>query len=158
MFTVAWLCSVLGGNHIAIATAFTVVMLHLRFVADDWRKILLVVQVVVLGFFVDSMLIRSGVIVLSSDLLIPPVWLLCLWVVSSTLPNHSLRWLRSHFYMAALLGALAAPFSYYAGIRLTKSSLAESEAGSLAFFAFAGAVAFPMCLWLAQRAAERFNE
>lgn len=158
MFNGAWLCCVLGGNEIAIATALTVVMLHLRFTADDWREILLVVQVVVLGFFVDSMLIRSGVIVLPNDLVIPPVWLICLWIVFSTLLNHSLRWLHSHLYLAVLLGALAAPFSYYAGIRLTDVSLAEPRAWSLGLIAFAWAVAFPMCLWLAQRAAERFNE
>ena len=91
MFNGAWLCCVLGGNQIAIATALTVVMLHLRFIADDWREVLLVIQVVVLGFFVDSMLIRSGVIVLSNDALIAPVWLICLWIVFSTLLNHSLR-------------------------------------------------------------------
>ena len=82
-------------------------------------------QVVVLGFFVDSMLIRSGVIVLPNDVVIPPVWLICLWIVFSTLLNHSLRWLHSQLFFAVLLGALAAPFSYYAGIRLTDVSLAE---------------------------------
>lgn len=158
MFNGAWLCCVLGGNQIAIATALTVVMLHLRFIADDWREVLLVIQVVVLGFFVDSMLIRSGVIVLSNDVLIPPVWLICLWIVFSTLLNHSLRWLQSQLFIAVLLGGLMAPFSYYAGIRLTNVSLAEPEAWSLGFVAVAWAVAFPMCLWLAQRAAERFNE
>jgi len=86
------------------------------------------------------------------------VWLICLWIVFSTLLNHSLRWLQSQLFIAVLLGALMAPFSYYAGIRLTNVSLAEPEAWSLGFVAVAWAVAFPMCLWLAQRAAERFNE
>ncbi len=157
LFNVAWLCCVLGGDIVAVSSAAAVLFVHVRYIGGDWREILLILQILVLGFFVDSILMRSDVLLAPASVSMPPIWLMCLWVIFATTLNHSMRWFHSHFVIAMLLGGCMVPLSYYAGTRFTDFSLADPVFVSMAIIGSVWALVFPLCLWLAQRFEERFH-
>ena len=47
-----------------------------------------------------------------------PAWIIILWVGFSLTVNHSLKWLIAHPLLPALTGAIAAPITYFAGIKI----------------------------------------
>lgn len=58
-----------------------------------------------------------------------PVWIMALWLGFALTVNHSLAWLRAHWSLAVLFGALGGPLAYLGAERLF------------------GAVAFPAPTW-----------
>src|SRR5690554_7704503 len=61
-----------------------------------------------------------------------PLWLILLWASFAATILHSMAWLLEKTWLAALLGAIAAPWSYYAG-----SLLKSIELTSLALISVA---------------------
>ena len=49
---------------------------------------------------------------------VTPLWMVALWAAFATTLNVSLRALRPHYLLAAVLAAMGAPLAYYAGARL----------------------------------------
>ena len=49
---------------------------------------------------------------------IAPPWILALWALFASTLNVSLRWLRGRIVVAVVLGAVAGPLSYWAGVRM----------------------------------------
>ena len=75
----------------------------------------------VLGVCWDSWVSVLGLVSYAPGPLTPPLappWILGLWILFATTLDVSLRWLQPRLLTAAILGALAAPLSYYAGARL----------------------------------------
>jgi hypothetical protein len=80
----------------------------------------LVAVAFVIGLVADTLLLRSGLLRYATAEPLSgwaPVWILALWVNFALTLNHSLGFLRRHLWLAALLGALGAPCSYWAAAR-----------------------------------------
>jgi hypothetical protein len=80
----------------------------------------LIVLTGVVGYSWDSWLSVLGVIRYLPGPVSPPLaplWILALWLLFSTTLHISLRWLQPKLWLAALLGALAAPLAYYGAAR-----------------------------------------
>ena len=69
------------------------------------------------GFALDSLWIATGLLTYG-DHTVAPVWVVALWLGVALTVNHSLAWLRNRPGLAAVLAAVAAPFTYLAGERL----------------------------------------
>lgn len=87
--------------------------------AADCRLLLLAVA---LGVVVDGVLSGTGWLRYASPApALPahgaPLWILMLWACFATTLNRSLSWLRSRPWMAALVGAVGAPFAYLGAAR-----------------------------------------
>jgi Protein of unknown function (DUF2878) len=77
---------------------------------------MLVALACVVGFLADSLLARSGLVVYAAA--VPsaqwaPLWIVALWANLALALNHSLAFLQRRLPWAALLGAIAAPLSYF---------------------------------------------
>ncbi|MGB5326439.1 MAG: DUF2878 domain-containing protein [Pseudomonadales bacterium] len=156
LFNAVWLLCVLGGNVVALFSTLALLLAHFRFVSSDWRELVLALQALVIGFFVDAMMLQSGVLIAPDASVMPPAWLLCLWVAFSTTLNHSMAWLQNRLLLSVLVGALLVPLSYYAGTRLTDFALAEPLWRSIAMVGASWALVLPLLAWLAVRNRERF--
>ena len=89
--------------------------------AADMR---LVLVAVVLGAALDGTLSTTDLIrYRSSSWALPPggapLWILALWAAFALTLNHSMRWLRGHPVLAAIVGAIAAPLAYASAANLT---------------------------------------
>ncbi len=61
-----------------------------------------------------------------------PLWLILLWASFAATILHSMAWLLEKTWLAALLGAIAAPWSYYAGSLLKSIELTSPALISVA--------------------------
>lgn len=150
LFNVAWLLCVLGGNKVAVITSVVALVIHLRYIGGDMREIKLFLQVVLLGFFVDSLFIYSDVLVGPNAFTFPPVWLLSLWLVFATTLNHCLSWFQQHLFLAFIVGAVAGPMSYLAGTKMTEFDMGTPAFQSILIVSVAWSLLFPICLLLAK--------
>ena len=155
LFNLAWFLCVSFGNAVAVLTCVVVLFLHFRYISKDIKELLMLVQVVMIGVLVDGLLITSGVLINADDSLlselIAQIWMIALWLLFATTLNHCFVWLQSRLLTAALLGAIAGPFSYWVGTNLSSLSFALPLMNSLLIVGLVWALVFPLCLLLAKR-------
>ncbi len=76
---------------------------------------------VILALIVDSIWIQAQFMDFTDKrpfASIAPAWIIFLWVGFALTVNHSLKWLAIHPLLPAITGAIAAPITYFAGIKL----------------------------------------
>lgn len=109
----------------------------------------------VIGFAWDSGVALLGLMRYAPGVITPPLaplWILALWILLATTLHLSMRWLQERLFVAAALGAIAAPLSYLAGARLGALTLPQVEP-ALLVQAVGWAVLLPVLL----RAARGLN-
>jgi len=134
--------------------------LHLRSLGNAWGlELRLLLLAALLGYFADSLLVVCGLLAFPEQAMLgapSPVWMVVLWVNLAATLRHCLKWLRGMPpIIAAVLGAVAGPFSYFAGAKLGAVVLTQPPL-SLAAIAMEWALATPaligLTLWLESRA------
>jgi len=125
LFQAAWLTGVLGAASgrpwLGPLAALAVVAWHLARAKRALPEALLLAAALALGAAFESLLVWGGWLRFETGQVaaaIAPAWMIALWAVFATTLNVSLRLLHNRHVVAAALGAVAAPLSYYAGSRL----------------------------------------
>jgi hypothetical protein len=159
LFQLAWFAAILGGasgtDRLAALPAVAVIMLHLGLNRRTWRgELWLIVGVTLLGLIVETAFISLGALHYAGSeagVVLPPLWILALWLAFGTLPNGSLQWLKGKMLLQMVLGAALGPLSYVAGVRLGAASLGEPEWLSITTIAIGWGLAMPVMFRLAKR-------
>jgi hypothetical protein len=73
-----------------------------------------------------------------------------LWALLGTTLNVSMGWLKRRALLAALMGAVAGPLSYVAGVRLGAAHFVDADR-ALLLLAIGWALAMPALMALAER-------
>jgi hypothetical protein len=124
-FQLGWFACVLGAANKQVLWAVLGTLAYIAF--RIWRSdepkeaFCLSVRVLIYGILTDSAILYLGYLDFqdswpSSDL--SPVWMWTLWLLMATTINGSLSWLRGRPILGTVLGAIAGPLSYEAGIRM----------------------------------------
>ena len=123
-FQCGWFACVLGAAYgwpvAGAAAAAAIVAWHVMRAARPTQELKLIAIAVVIGVLWDRSLAVLGWIEFTSGTLLAgmaPPWILALWALFATTLNVSLDWLKGRWVAAALLGAVAGPLSYWAGVR-----------------------------------------
>ena len=156
LYQVGWFACVLGAaNGRAWAGAGVALLLaavHLTLVRDRARESRLLLAAAGLGLSLDSLQLNLGFFVYPSGTpvagLAPP-WIIALWIQFATLLHFGLRWLSGRYALAAALGFLGGPLSFWGGERIGAIEF-TSSAGYLAL-ACVWALAMPALVWLGDR-------
>lgn len=77
--------------------------------------LLLMLGAAVLGFLIDSLWVRLDMMRFSAPLPwsgVAPIWIVAMWMGFALTLNHSLAGLKSHLWLAALLGLVGGPLAY----------------------------------------------
>lgn len=121
IFQIGWFVCILGGS--VWAAFFTAIVLVIHFLVSACRfdDCVAVVLAIALGLVHDFILIHAGQIQFMESAQLPPLWLGCLWALLGITLNHSLKWIYSRPLWSSLLGAIFAPLSYLAGVRLSSA-------------------------------------
>lgn len=158
VFYAGWFGSVLaaaaGNEWLALAASLAVVIIHLVITPQPAAELKLILAAAALCVVAEGLLITTGFATYAlpnSWAVLPPLWLIAMWMAFATTMNVSLGWLKDHLPLAALLGMLAAPPSYYAGEKLGGMMLAAPHMLSLAAIGLVWAIAFPLLVILARR-------
>lgn len=155
-FQLGWLATVLAAANqlpwLSLVVLVVLLAVHFYWVADARKAdIKLLSAAIVLGVIWDSLLMQGGWTAFSAAPLfgaLVPYWMLVLWVLFATTLNHSLKWLKGRWWLAAVFGVLGGPLSYFAGQRLGALVLPELMP-SLIAIALGWAVLTPLLLKLA---------
>jgi hypothetical protein len=128
-YQLAWFACVLGAAHgmasagavVALAVAGVHLALH-----RNAAELRLLGYAAAIGFAADSVPVATQYVHFDSPGLSgwAPWWMVTLWVAFATTLNHSLRWLMSRAWIAALAGAIGGPLAYLAGAKLGALTIA----------------------------------
>lgn len=156
-FKIGWISSVVG-----VASEFPLlgpvvilaaIAIHLSIAKQPASELLLIVITGIIGGSVDTMMIYAGWLSYPSGMLVPgfsPYWIIAMWMLFATTFNMSFRWLQSKMLLAAALGAIFGPLSYYFGAKFGAVSL-NSFSSSMIALAVAWGALMPALLILAKR-------
>lgn len=157
LFQLGWFACVLGAaeGHPWIGTgiALAIVAWHLWSAPASSEEGMLMAQVVLIGALWDSLLVMLGWIRYPSGTLLSgaaPHWILALWALFATSLNLSMRWLKPRLGLAALLGAVCGPLSYWAAVRLGAVEFVQPLRVIVAL-SFGWALIMPALMLLSQR-------
>jgi hypothetical protein len=157
LFQAGWLACVLGAAHglpwIGALAGALAVGWHLVRATHPGRELALIALAAGLGALFETALVRQGWSRFGDGVLLhgtAPYWMVVLWAIFATTLNVSLRGLRPHPWIAALLGAACGPAAYYAGARLGALELTVPGAAFPAL-AMGWAILTPALLCAAQR-------
>ncbi len=129
-----------------------ILVFHGMFFVEKKSEWTFIAVVALLGFVLDSTLAALDILIFdTASLGYIPAWLLCLWVMFASTLNHSLAWLQSRLVLAALLGAIFGPVSYFSGTKLAPVMLAEPVFISIFTISLCWALLLPLLLMACQR-------
>ncbi len=153
-FQLAWWSAVLAGN-----TLWPLLLLllcfHVYFHQDAAAEISVIILVGLLGFGIDTLLTAIRLFDFPSgsafllDSIVPPLWLLMLWFCFAATLRQGLSWFQGRWLLAAVVGGIAGPLSYYAGSQLGAMAFGFSLAISLLVMSLIWAVLLPLALFIA---------
>ena len=154
-----WFACVLGAAHqyllIGPFSVLALLALHFYFLSgySHTQELRLLITAGVFGFVLDSLQALLGVfsfINTSPGIWISPLWMVSLWVAFATTLHTSLRWLSGKYGLAAILGVIGGPVSYYSGAQLGALTLNPDRTFSFITMAIVWGVAMPILVWLAK--------
>lgn len=154
-FAVAMLAAS-GHFWLAVLPSLAAVAFHIAIVRPQcrWPELLLSFIAIPIGLAVETIHMLAGATSYAdgaSFMGLPPAYMIGLWMAFATLINTSLGWLKTRLGLAAMVGAVASPLSYFAGAKLGAVMLADPVWQSLAIIGAVWAVAFPVLVVAGRR-------
>jgi hypothetical protein len=121
-FQIGWFGCILGAANGEAWIGPTVVMLFLVATlsarSDPGKLAVRLIAAALIGVSADSLLARLGVLEWMTGGVMSPLWMVALWPNLAAALGSSLGWLAGRYGLAAVLGAIAGPASYYGGAQL----------------------------------------
>lgn len=123
-YQLVWLVSVVGAAHGQLfagplaAIAFAVLVL--AFGGERRADLRLIPLVLLIGLLTDSAWIELGWLDYSApwpSAQFAPAWIVGIWVSFALTLNHSMAFLKGRYLLAAVLGAVGGPLSYWGASR-----------------------------------------
>jgi len=151
LFQVGWFICILCGSFWAGIFTLMAISFHFMIFTRRLEDTIAVVVAVALGLIHDSLLLHAGLIRFVESSHLPPLWLTCLWLLLGITLNHSLIWIYSRPLWSSLLGAIAAPLSYLAGVKLSSAEWSGTLLEVLPIIATLWLVILPLHRFLSLR-------
>ena len=133
LFNLVWIACVAGSAQKLLWPAITscglLALYQLHPKNRHPNDLILVWIGMVLGIVVDSIWVKLGYMDFTDKRPFEnfaPGWIIILWVGFALTVNHSLKWLIAHPLLPAITGAIAAPITYFAGIKIGAVVYTES--------------------------------
>lgn len=120
---------------------------------DRRMELSFLLSIATIAFGLDSLLVTTDQIQFAdpapffSDFIAPP-WMVALWLCFATLAPRSLSFLSGRYALAAFLGAVAGPFTYYSAMNMGAATMSSNH--NLIFVGLEYALAMPLLLFLAK--------
>ena len=155
---VAWFAAVwpAAANRPLAAAGASVVAIAINLAVTPRKAftLKLILAAAVVGLATDGTLVRLGFTHFASPGAFPewpPAWIILMWMAFATTLDVSVAWLQHRLLLAAMLGMIGGPLSYYAGARLGAMQFSQPIWLSLCAIGAAWALALPLLLFVARR-------
>jgi hypothetical protein len=158
-FGIGWFACVVGAANgtpsYGVAVAAMLLALNILVAEDALHEARVVVMVGALGFVIDTILALAGIFIFdprtSNHSWLCPIWLVAIWMMFGSTLTASLAWLAARTAVAAIMGAIVGPLSYFTAARMGALAIPAPVAPRLATIALIWAVVFPGFLKFANR-------
>ena len=155
-FQLGWFACVLGAANdaawLGVGVVVLVVAVQVAVAPRPVGEAALMGLALLLGAAFETALIVTGGVIHLGSPVFPPVWMLALWPLFAGTLNRSMGWLQGRWMLAALLGGMAGPLSYWAGARLGALQVGDPVI-FVALLAIGWAVLTPLLAHYARRLA-----
>ncbi|MCY4218755.1 MAG: DUF2878 domain-containing protein [Gammaproteobacteria bacterium] len=118
-FQIGWVLVVLYGNTMAMVCAVIALLIYSKWFYSGIQDLILIGLTVALGFVGDTLMGYIGLLEYPSGLIVPPFWMITLWLLFSMTLPWSLRPLIRRRPLFILFCIIGGPLSYVVGVRLT---------------------------------------
>jgi hypothetical protein len=156
-FQIGWFACVLGAANnkefIGMFIALVIVIYHVVSQADLINELKLVLSAVAIGLFWETWVLNLNILHYPSHpeiAFLAPYWLIMMWALFGTTINLSMGWLKGHWVLAMLMGAIFGPLAFVAGEKLGAVVFLDSTL-SMITLAIGWGLLMPLILWLAER-------
>ncbi|WP_249277653.1 DUF2878 domain-containing protein [Pandoraea sp. PE-S2R-1] len=153
---IGWFACVLGAAHgrawIGALVVAALACAHLAVTQTQRRELLFLSVVTICGWTWECVVVRTGWLRYPGDAATAyaPYWMASLWLLFALQINAVFRWLRGRWMIAALLGGIAGPLSFRAGVALGAAHLIAPVA-ALALIAVGWMVWLPALVWFGEK-------
>ena len=161
-FQIGWFACVLGAAYgqtlLAVVAVLFIIALHL-YRNTSYAELYIILTAMVIGFIWESFLVTSGWLsygLAADSVVFAPVWLVAMWALFATTINLSMAWLKNHWFLASLMGAIFGPLAFVAGEKLGAVQFVDRPL-ALSALALGWACLMPLLLWLADSFIYRFE-
>ena len=152
LFQLGWFACVIGAaNHQVLWPAIgTLIYIGLHIWCSSRRasELRLVIKAILFGVSADTLIANFGFLSFEDawpSIYLSPLWMWTLWALVASTMNSSLVWLRDKPILCAILGAIAGPMSYEAGIRMGAGDWGPNgQIGGLILLSLAWGIAIPL--------------
>lgn len=164
LFQLLWFIVVQANDVLAVISTGIYLLLHTAIVINTRQQWLLIIGVGIIGWVLESVIGTLGIIDFHGAYRFPlreyavqlaPIWMWCLWLGFATTLISSLYWCADRPLLAAALGAIAGPCSYWGGAALSGSSFLLPAMQVLAIEAVLWAFLLPVLLRVAHSVVQR---
>ena len=98
------------------------IMVHLTIISNVKKEVKLILRCGVLALIVESLHRYSELLsyegYLLSGSLLPPLWIICIWMTLAATLNHSMFFLKDRWLLMVLCGGIFGPVCYYGAMKL----------------------------------------
>lgn len=101
-----------------------ILVIHLIFYGNPKKELLFVLLICLFGYAVELAFVYNQIISYKTELQTPvPLWIISVWGMYAMTVDHSLSWMKQRKWLAFPLGAISAPFSYLAGVKIGAATI-----------------------------------
>ena len=141
-FNTMWLLCVLGRNELLWLSVPLLAGYASLLLAAGKMQITQLLLPALGGLTVDSVMVISGLLEFNSQQFLP-LWLVLLWLNFSITLGLALQWLKKHFWICAVAGAVAFPLNYSIGEQLNAVSYSAPYPLVISLMAAVWAIGLP---------------
>ena len=132
-FNAIWFAAIFFQN-LALPFGVFFIALHCWYFREK-QEAQVVTYTLLIGIFIDTMLMQLGVFVFKGYEYLIPTWLMLIWAAFGATLNHSLSFLKQKKRLTFIVGAIFPPFSYLAGEKLGAVSFGYSTLSTVTLLA-----------------------
>ena len=125
LFQIGWFACVVGAAKqmpwLGVIVVLAIVIWHLSQAKKPKLEVYLLILTLIIGAIYDQTMLQNKLLTYQShgwSNSVTPAWILALWVEFATILNVSLRWMRGHWLIAILFGAIGGPLAYIGAAKL----------------------------------------
>jgi hypothetical protein len=159
LFQIGWFACIIGAANQQVfwpvAGTLLYIAIHIYYSPRPILELKLILKAAMFGVAVDTLAANLGFLSFADawpSAYLSPVWMWTLWALVASTINGSLSWLRGRPVLGAVLGAIAGPLSYEAGIRMGAGSWgAHGQLGGLILLGIVWGAAIPIFFYWHRR-------
>ena len=152
-FKAGWLACILfaaaGKPALATLAVAAVVTFHLFRAPVPVKEALLLAIAGLIGLAWESFMVSTGLITYPATAVADswaPYWIVAMWVLFATTVNYGFRWLKRHWALAVIFGAVGGPMAFFGGAAMGAAQFSNTPL-ALAVIGLGWAVLLPLlCL------------